>query len=162
MGGNGTQSSCVLLKLAGKNAEPGELVKPSSLFTSNRDPDPKRLRDSFAEWLTSKDNPRFSKTIANRLWKQAFGRGLIEPADDIRDDTVAENPELLDFLVRELHRSNFDLRYLRRVIYNTEVYQRQALNETVGRARTHLAAHLVRCVIACMAHGTYLLRCAVR
>ena len=115
----------------GENAKPGEVVKPNFLFTSNRDPDPKRLRDSFAEWLTSKDNPRFSKTIANRLWKQAFGRGLIEPADDIRDDTVAENPELLDFLVRELHRSNFDLRYLRRVIYNTEVYQRQALNETV-------------------------------
>lgn len=115
----------------GDNAEPKELVQPQFLFTSTVTPNPKNLRESFATWLTSKENPRFSKAIANRLWKQAFGRGLIEPADDIRDDTVAENPELLDFLVSELHRSNFDLRYVRRVIYNTEAYQRQALDETV-------------------------------
>ena len=35
-----------------------------------------------------------TKVIANRIWKKIFGRGLVEPIDDWRDDTVASIPEL--------------------------------------------------------------------
>ncbi len=49
-------------------------------------------RARFAEWLTDPENPRFAQVIANRLWKQALGLGLIEPVDVIEDSTVASNP----------------------------------------------------------------------
>src|SRR6476619_6992185 len=42
-------------------------------------------RDAFADWLISSDNSYFAKAIVNRLWKAMFGRGLVEPADDLRD-----------------------------------------------------------------------------
>ena len=39
--------------------------------------------------------PRFTIVIANRLWKTVFGLGLIEPADNMFDDTLATHPELM-------------------------------------------------------------------
>lgn len=80
----------------------------------------------FADWLTSPQNPRFAKNIANRMWKKAFGVGLIDPVNDIRDESVCSNPELLDYLTAELIRLKFDVRELQRIICNTEAWQREA------------------------------------
>ena len=44
------------------------------------------------------------------MWKKVFGRGLVEPADDWRDDTVASIPELMDHLESLMVRVNFDLK----------------------------------------------------
>jgi hypothetical protein len=93
----------------------------------------KRIRPSdsdtrtvFADWLTSPENPRFSMVIANRMWKRAFGRGLIEPVDDIKDDTVAAAPELMAYLSSLMVELDFDLREFERVLYNTRLWRRQA------------------------------------
>ena len=51
-------------------------------------------REIYAAWLTDPDNPRFATVIANRLWKQAMGIGLIEPVDIIEEGTEGSNPEL--------------------------------------------------------------------
>ena len=53
---------------------------------------------AYAEWMTSPENPRFTTVIANRLWKKVFGLGLIEPVDELMDNTVAMNPELMKHL----------------------------------------------------------------
>ena len=34
---------------------------------------------AYAAWLTAPEHPRFTRVIANRMWKKVFGRGLIEP-----------------------------------------------------------------------------------
>lgn len=109
------------------DGKPKEPVTPKALF----DPPAKIEKDesprvAFAKWLTSPKNPRFTKTIANRLWKKAFGVGQIEPIDDIKDDSKAENPELMDLLTAEMIRSKYDLKQYLRVIYNTKAYQREA------------------------------------
>lgn len=83
-------------------------------------------RVTMARWMTSRENPRFTKTIVNRLWKRTFGVGLIEPEDDMRDDTVAENPELMDFLISEMHRLNFNMKEFMRIVYNTKTYQQKS------------------------------------
>lgn len=109
------------------DAKPDAVVKPATLLgpeATIKPNEPPRL--AFARWLTAPENPRFALTIANRLWKLAMGRGQIEPVDDIRDDSVAENPELLNFLVAEMIRLKFDMKEFLRIIYNTEAYQRQA------------------------------------
>ncbi len=109
------------------NAKPNDVAKRAVLFgTMPVAAKGVSGRQAFADWVCSKENPRFARTIANRLWKQAFGVGLIEPVDDMKDDTVASIPELMTFLESELIRLDFDLREFMRIIYYTKTFQRQA------------------------------------
>ncbi|HLQ38027.1 MAG TPA: DUF1553 domain-containing protein, partial [Planctomycetota bacterium] len=81
-------------------------------------------RATLASWLCSKDNPRFAAVIANRMWQKVFGRGLVEPIDDWKDDTKASNPELLQYLARLMVDLKFDLRQFQRVLLSTRTFQR--------------------------------------
>ncbi len=93
--------------------------------------------EAYARWMTGKDNPRFTTVIANRLWKRAFGLALIEPLDELMDNTVAANPELekrLEKLMRDL---NYDMKAYLRVLYNTSTYQRQVTREEVPAGVTY-------------------------
>ena len=40
----------------------------------------------------------FARAMSNRVWSYFFGRGIIDPVDDIRSSNPASNPELLDAL----------------------------------------------------------------
>lgn len=88
-------------------------------------------RKAYGDWLTAPENPRFAKVIANRLWKQAMGLGLIEPVDIIEDKTVASNPELMDFLAGTMVDLDFDMKQFLRAIYNSKTYQAAAFNQDV-------------------------------
>ena len=88
-------------------------------------------REAYAKWLTDSDNPRFAKVIANRLWKQAFGLGLIEPVDIIEDQTVPSNPELMDLLTQTMIDLDFDTKQFLRAIYNSETYQAMAYDKDI-------------------------------
>ena len=80
-------------------------------------------RESFVDWLTSKENPLFAKAMANRVWSYFFGRGIIDPVDDIRAGNPPSNPELLDALTEEFIRNNFDVKKLMRTICSSRTYQ---------------------------------------
>ena len=80
-------------------------------------------RDPFVDWLTSKDNPLFAKSMANRTWSYFFGKGIIDPVDDIRGGNPPSNPALLDALTAEFIKSNFDTRALMRAICQSRTYQ---------------------------------------
>src|SRR5205823_5625923 len=58
-------------------------------------------REAFVTWLTSKDNPYFARSMANRVWSYFFGRGIIDPVDDIRGSNPPSNGPLLDALTEE-------------------------------------------------------------
>uniref|UniRef100_A0A7C2JYR4 DUF1549 domain-containing protein n=1 Tax=Schlesneria paludicola TaxID=360056 RepID=A0A7C2JYR4_9PLAN len=128
------------------DAKPKAPVTPRTIF----DPQPTLSKgDSprvvFAKWLTSPENPRFAKTIANRMWKRLFGVGQIEPVDDMHDETVAENPELMDFLTKEMVRVKFDVKEYLRILLNTEAYQREASHEQyVGGSEYHFPGPILR------------------
>lgn len=110
-----------------ENAKAKQVVAPMVLFGSQPKLTPKDSKSvAFADWMTSRENERFTLTIANRLWKRAFGLGLIEPVDDIRDDSVSSHPELLKLLQSEMKRVNYDMKEFLRILYYTEAYQRQA------------------------------------
>jgi hypothetical protein len=88
--------------------------------------------DEFANWLTAPENPRFTKVIANRLWKRAMGLGLVEPVDDFRDDTEASNPELMAFLERRMVAVDYDMKKYLRAIFLSKTYQREASPKDVA------------------------------
>lgn len=84
------------------------------------DGDPRR---ALAKWLTSPDNRMFSRNLANRIWAQLLGRGVIEPVDDVRVSNPPVNGPLLDSLSEHFVKSGFSLRSLVRDICNSRVYQ---------------------------------------
>jgi hypothetical protein len=73
--------------------------------------------------LTDPLNPRFAKTIVNRLWKRYLGLGLFEPADDFRLDQPPANPELLEWLADDCMRNGYDLKHSIRLILTSRTYQ---------------------------------------
>ncbi|MEP6540309.1 MAG: DUF1549 and DUF1553 domain-containing protein [Bryobacteraceae bacterium] len=81
------------------------------------------LRESLADWLTSKDNPFFAEAMANRMWSYFFGHGIIDPVDDIRASNPPSNPKLLAALTKDFSDSNFDLKHLIRTIVSSRTYQ---------------------------------------
>ena len=109
------------------DAKPKDVVKPSVLWgeipTKAIKSSP---REQFAAWLTSAENPQFSKMIANRLWKRFLGVGLVEPIDDFSDENPCVNQPLLDFLSAEVVRQDFDLKEFTRMILYSKTYQREA------------------------------------
>ena len=80
-------------------------------------------REEFVEWMTSKENPFFAKSMANRTWSYFFGRGIIDPVDDIRGSNPASNPELLDALTEDFVNAKLDVKHLMRSICNSRTYQ---------------------------------------
>ena len=115
------------------DGDPGDIVFAKAIFTPKPVFDPKspkpKSRVVLADWITSKDNPRFTTMIANRVWKHVFGVGLIEPIDTMMDDTVASNPELMKFLERIMVSVGYDLREYKRILMNTKLFQRSSLKQ---------------------------------
>ena len=108
-----------------KDAKPDETVSAKTLF-GEAAPVTKGTpaKQSYAEWMTSADNPRFTLVIANRLWKRVFGLGLVEPVDNFTDATVATNPELLAFLGKLMVSVDYDLKRFERILYQSDAWQR--------------------------------------
>jgi hypothetical protein len=109
-----------------KHPKDSRVVAPEFLIASTRPvaiPNDDRRRDALAAWLTSKENPFFAKAIANRVWSYFFGRGIIDPVDDIRASNPPVNPALLDALTNDFASHNFDLQHLMRTIVNSRAYQ---------------------------------------
>ena len=73
--------------------------------------------------LVDPANPRFARTLVNRLWKRYFGLGLVEPVDDFRADRPASNPALLDWLADDFMRHGYDLKHSIRLILTSRAYQ---------------------------------------
>jgi hypothetical protein len=92
---------------------------------------------AFADWMASPENPRFTTVIANRMWKKAFGIGLIEPVDEMTDSTVASNPALMDYLGELMIEKQYSLKSFLRVLYNTDTYQRAATTQEVPLGETY-------------------------
>jgi hypothetical protein len=80
-------------------------------------------RTALAEWLTSAKNPWFAKNIANRVWARFFGRGLVQPVDDVRVSNPPSHPALHRRLGEKLAAANFDIRELIREICASATYQ---------------------------------------
>jgi hypothetical protein len=99
----------------------GELPKVSE----DRDPRPTTGRRlAFAERLTDPRHPLLARVIANRIWMQHFGRGLVTtPADFGTLGAPPSHPELLDWLAMELIESGWSVKHLHRLILTSTTYR---------------------------------------
>jgi hypothetical protein len=80
-------------------------------------------REILADWMTRKDNPFLARATVNRLWSHLFGKGIIDPVDDIRSSNPPVNGPLLDALAKDFLEHNFDVRHVLRTMLNSRTYQ---------------------------------------
>ena len=105
----------------GRAQPPRPLDAEALPFASTRD-----RRIVLGEWLTSSDNPYFSRAISNRIWANFFGVGLVEPVDDLRMTNPASNERLLRSVADFLVDRDFRVTALIRVIAQSTSYQRSS------------------------------------
>lgn len=80
-------------------------------------------RQQLADWIVSDKNPYFARSIVNRYWGHLFGRGLVDPIDDLRLSNPPTHPLLFDELTKEFTKSGFDLKHLLRTLCSSRTYQ---------------------------------------
>jgi hypothetical protein len=121
----------------GKKMEPKGLGGAVIQVSTGTDP-----RQKLADWMTDPANPFFARALVNRYWAHFFGRGIVEPIDDLRVTNPASNPELLDALAADLVRSGYDLKHLVRTIATSRVYGLSSIpNEFNAKDRQSFARH---------------------
>jgi hypothetical protein len=106
-----------------KHGRTGVVVEPKTLGGSpmklgpNDDP-----REVLVDWMTDPANPYFAKVMANRIWAEMMGQGLVDPVDDIRATNPASNGPLLDALASDFRKNGYDVKKLIRKIAASHVF----------------------------------------
>lgn len=101
----------------------GQPVAPKFLkgepLTLGPEQDP---REVLVQWMTASDNPYFAKVMANRVWAELMGQGLVDPVDDLRATNPASNEPLLDYLANDFRQHGYDIKQLIRRIMTSHVF----------------------------------------
>jgi len=134
------------------DGDPHDSVQPATYFGQLVDLEQyESPREAFAHWLTSKENPRFSVNVANRLWKFAFGLAQVEPVDNLPGhlDDQAENYDLLVYLETLIKDLDYNLQDFMRVLFYTETWQREACHQSptlaqIDQGEYHFPAPILR------------------
>jgi hypothetical protein len=104
-------------------------------------------REAVVEWITANDQHYFARATVNRLWKAMFGRGLVEPTDDLRDTNPATHPELLTKLADDFASNGYRIRHTLKEIAMSHTYARSlekvAGNELDDRFYSHAYPRLL-------------------
>ena len=105
----------------------------------------KDRRQHLADWLTSAENPYFSRAVVNKIWANFLGRGIVDPVDDMRATNPASNEKLLTALTKDFIEHNFDVKHLVRRIMLSATYQRSSkANATNAGDEVYYSRYIVR------------------
>ena len=105
-------------------------------------------RPTLAKWMTSPSNPFFAKSMVNRTWAHLFGRGFVNPVDDMLPENDPSHPDLLAALAKHVATTGqFDLKYLIKAMCLSDAYQRTskptAANKTDAALYSHMAVKVL-------------------
>ncbi|MDA1215235.1 MAG: DUF1553 domain-containing protein, partial [Planctomycetota bacterium] len=103
----------------------GEIAEVGFLFPElgtidAASPKPERLQQ-LAGLMLHPENGRVSRTLVNRLWAQLFGRGIVEPVDNL--DAEPWHQDLLDSLASDFVEQNYDINHVLELICTSRAYQ---------------------------------------
>jgi hypothetical protein len=102
----------------------GEMAQAYFLFPELGAIDPAAPREErlkqLAAIMTSPDNGRLTRTVANRLWHRLMGRGIVHPVDSM--GARPWNEDLLDQLAVHHSDSGYDLKKTLELIATSQVY----------------------------------------
>jgi hypothetical protein len=120
------------IMLRGSALNLGEEVPPAvpELFKPVSFPPPaaktSMRRKTLAEWITAPDNALAWRVIANRVWQHHFGQGLVaSPSNFGFTGAKPTQPELLDYLARQLIANGGRFKALHKLILMSATYRQQ-------------------------------------
>lgn len=111
--------------------ESGEIVTPAipsflGKIKTNKD---RLTRMDLANWFVSKKNPMTSRVFVNNLWYIYFGAGLSNVLNDLGSQGEwPSHPELLDWLALEFEGSNWDVKYMVKLIVMSHTYKQSSVS----------------------------------
>jgi len=123
-----------------KHPVTGEVVMPRGLDQEPIEISPyEDPRHALVDWIRAPQNPYFARAFVNRAWAHFFGRGLVDPMDDLRVTNPASIEPLLDELAAEFIDSKFDMQHIIRLICASTTYQLSALpwDESLDDLQNH-------------------------
>ena len=111
---------------------PASPSRPRRSTASRSTSKPRRSPRRLADWLTAPENPYFTRSIANRVWANFFGVGLVEKVDDMRVTNPASNEALLSAAAAFVVDNKFDLKALMKAILRS-ISKKSVFNNKPGR-----------------------------
>ncbi|MBD3630915.1 MAG: DUF1553 domain-containing protein [Cyclobacterium sp.] len=128
---------------------------PESIL--NFDPKYPKNRLGLAKWLFDKRNPLTARVFVNKIWKEFFGRGIVNTTSDFgMQGELPSHPELLDWLAIDFMENGWDIKRLIKQMVMSATYrqsvaidererQKDPENRYYARAsRHHLKAEFIR------------------
>jgi hypothetical protein len=79
-------------------------------------------REALANAVTHQ-NPQLARAFVNRIWALLFGRGLVNPVDQIDSRHRASHPALFNWLAQEFEDDGYDIKDLIQQIVLSQAYQ---------------------------------------
>jgi len=121
------------------------VMSPKFLGGETPDVKGKDRRVVMADWLASPQNPYFATNLSNIVWAHFFGKGIIDPVDDVRVSNPPVNQALLETLGQRFTEYNYDFKKLVRDICTSRVYQHStAMNATNEKDSTNFSHATLR------------------
>src|SRR4029077_19544121 len=119
----GTSAASITSPLGTQKSERFRLLGRAEALDVAKDQDPRTL---VAEWMCRPENPYLAKAIVNRVWAHYFGRGIIDPPDNLSPFNPASHPELLKELCDQFNKNGYAPRWLPRTILTSRTYQQSS------------------------------------
>lgn len=91
---------------------------PEMPYVDGQDP-----RQALSDWMSASSNPFFARAIVNRIWAEFFGRGVVDPVDDMRASNPPTNEPLLAWLTQDFIAHGYNLKQLMKTLMQSRVYQ---------------------------------------
>lgn len=118
----------VKVHVRGSYSRLGDLVPRHFPVVLAGDSQPKIERGSgrleLANWLTSRDHPLTARVMANRIWQQHFGTGIVRtPSNFGKLGERPTHPELLDHLAILFINGGWSVKSLHRAIMLSSTYR---------------------------------------
>nr|MBI1230514.1 DUF1553 domain-containing protein [Cytophagales bacterium] len=114
-------------------------------------------RVGLVDWLFDPKNPLTARVFVNLIWKDVFGRGIVNtPGDFGMQGELPSHPELLDWLAVDFMENGWDIKRLMRQLVTSATYRQSVISEAGKRdadpdntyytrfSRGHLKAEFIR------------------
>lgn len=101
-------------------------------------------RSSMADWMTSTDNPMFTKATVNRLWHKIMGTKLVGQVGGLTLEAMGKHPALTEKLISIMKASKYDPKVFLSTLFNSRTYQSKSLALTATPPAYVLDGPIVR------------------
>jgi hypothetical protein len=132
----GLENGKVVYKDLGKVPHPktgqASVPRPLGVLKASTSLEKSDPLQTLGHWLETEGQDQFARAFSNRIWKQLFGRGVVEPVDDLRSTNPPLIPNLLETIVTHWSAKDYRFHDLIELLVTSRAYQQSANFDAVA------------------------------